>query len=281
MSRFSALHFAVLCLIGCVGCNGLFYFPSDRVYSIPRAKYRNVTFASEGGVRLHGWFFPPQTKTTPRGTIIQFHGNAENLTSHHRSLLWVTRYGYSLFVFDYRGYGRSSGTPTRAGLRADALAAIAWTLEQAPVGSAQPDLILYGQSLGGAVLLGAFGAIPERARIRALVIENSFHSYEEVAASVLWRSPILFPLTGLAYALVTEDDALAINVSSVSPIPLLIIHDRYDHVIPWRFGATLHELARPPKSFWLLERGGHSRAMNFPDVRGALLSWLDAADGTR
>jgi len=276
MSRL-ALASCLALVLGASSCNRLFYFPSDRLYSVPRAEHRDVLFRTADGVELHAWYFPPRGGAKPRGTFVQFHGNAGNLTSHHRSLVWVTEHDYALFSFDYRGYGRSGGAPTRAGVHLDALAAIDWTLERAPGGGAPRDVVLYGQSLGGAVLLRAFDDVRERARVRAVIIESSFHSYEEVAASVLWRHPLLAPFTGFGFALVSDAYSPAASVARVSPIPLLVLHDVYDPVVPWRFGAAIHGLGRAPKTFWVTHRGGHAQSAEDLDLRRALLAWIEAA----
>jgi predicted alpha/beta-fold hydrolase len=264
-----------LMLAGVPGCNNLFYFPARRAFSIPSEPHRDVLFRTSDDVELHGWLFPSADRTRPRGTFVHFHGNAGNITSHYRALSWVTRQGWALFTFDYRGYGRSGWHPTPEGTIRDAVAALGWSNRNLPQGEHARDLVLYGQSLGGAVLLRALDEVPVRSRFRAVVIEGSFHSYEEIAASVLYRHPILSPLTGLGYALVSDRYAPSASVARVSPIPLLVIHDRYDPVVPAAFGAALYELGRAPKTFWVTHRGGHIRALDDLDVRDALLAWLE------
>jgi predicted alpha/beta-fold hydrolase len=271
----------VLALSTLASCNGFFYFPSRRAYSAPAEPHRDVLFRTSDGVELHGWFFPPAERAPPKGTFVHFHGNAGNITSHYRGLSWVTKQGFSLFTFDYRGYGRSGWYPTPEGTIRDAVAALGWAFEHAPQGERARDLVLYGQSLGGAVLLRALDEVETRSRIRAVVVEGSFHSYEEIAASVLYRHPILAPLTGLGYALVSDAYAPAASVARVSPIPLLVIHDRFDPVVPAAFGAALYDLGRPPKTFWVTHRGGHIRALEDLDLREALLHWLEHPPSTK
>jgi uncharacterized protein len=255
-------------------CNGFFYFPSRRAYSIPPEPHRDVLFRTSDGVELHGWLFPAAGRARPRGTFVHFHGNAGNITSHYRALSWVTREGWALFTFDYRGYGRSGWYPTTEGTIRDAEAALGYA-NRLPQGEHAKDLVLYGQSLGGAVLLRGLDEVPARSRFRAVVIEASFHSYEEIAASVLYNHPFLAPLTGLGYALISDEYAPAASVARVSPIPLLVIHDRYDRVVPPAFGAAIYELGREPKTFWVTQRGGHVRALEDHDLRDVLLSFLE------
>lgn len=271
MSRALLLVLFALCLSA---CNGLFYFPSQRVYSVPRAEHEDVTLRTADGVELHAWYFPPVSGRTPLATVVQFHGNAGNVSSHHRSLSWLVHEDYALFTFDYRGFGRSGGHPSRRGLHLDALAALDWALVRAPRGSAGADVVLYGQSLGGAVLLRALAEIEARERIRAVVIESSFHSYQEAAAAVFYRQPLLYPFTGFAYALTNDDLSPSGYIERVAPIPLLVLHDVFDEVVSWRQGAAIYRQARSPKTFWVTHRGGHIQAMQDLDLRRAFLLWL-------
>jgi uncharacterized protein len=276
MGRLRFLASLLSLALGATGCNGLVYFPSRHLYGVPRAEYRDVVLESKDGVGIHGWYFPPANREPPRATIVQFHGNAGNISSHYRSLAWVVDHGYAFFTFDYRGYGRSGGVPTRRGVHLDALAALDWALSDAPPGTLARDVVLYGQSLGGAVLLRALADVEDRRRVRAVVIESSFASYQEAAAGVLYRTPVLVPFTGFAYALTNDDLAPAAYVAGVSPIPLLVIHDVFDDVVSFRHGASLYRLGAAPKRFWVTHRGGHVRSTEDLDLRRALLAWLEA-----
>jgi fermentation-respiration switch protein FrsA (DUF1100 family) len=274
MTKALDLALLVALALGVSACNGLFYFPSQRVYSVPRAEHRDIVLRAADGVELHAWYFPPANGGRPLATVVQFHGNAGNISSHHRSLSWIVHEGYALFTFDYRGFGSSAGRPSRPGLHLDALAVLEWALEEAPSGARPRDVVLYGQSLGGAVLLRALAEVSDRNRIRAVVVESSFHSYQEAAAGVFYRQPLLSAFTGFAYALTNDDYSPSAHVQSVSPIPLLVIHDVFDHVVSWRQGAAIYRLAEQPKKFWVTHRGGHLRAMDDLDLRRAFLLWL-------
>jgi fermentation-respiration switch protein FrsA (DUF1100 family) len=266
--------FALLASVGVssAGCSGFFYFPERRALGEPRQPFREVRIPTRDGLTLSGWFFPAQGAA--RGTIVQFHGNAGNVTSHFRQLAWVTRYGYSLLTFDYRGYGQSPGEPSQRGLELDALAAIDFA-ERLPRASTGQDLVLYGQSLGGAVLLHAYASVRERSRIRVLVVESTFHSYSEAAASVCWRTPLLFPFTGFAYAWVSDAYAPASTIGAVAPTPLLVIHGDHDDVVPVAFGYAIYRLAREPRELWIVPGGGHVEAMRRVDYRARLIDYLE------
>jgi fermentation-respiration switch protein FrsA (DUF1100 family) len=204
---------------------------------------------------------------------VQFHGNAGNVTSHFRQFAWAPRQGYAVLCFDYRGYGRSPGVPSAEGLEADALSAIHYA-QHLPQELSGGKLVLYGQSLGGAVLLRAHGRLADRRGIGAMVIEGSFHSYEDAAAAVLYRHALLLPLTGFAYATISDRYDPAPFVASVSPTPLLVIHGTRDPIIAPAFGRLLFELAREPRELWLIEGGGHVDALARPAVRARLLRYF-------
>ncbi len=256
------------------GCTGLFYYPSREVYSLRPSNADDVAFRASDGVLLHGWVLHAEGGD-PRATVVHFHGNAGNLTGHVRQLAWITRHGYDLFEFDYRGYGTSEGAPNPEGVNRDAVAAIEYAnRELAP--RSHMRLVAYGQSLGGAVMLRALGDTGTRNLI-AVIVESSFNSYQEEAASLLYRTPILFPFFGLAYTLVSDRYAPAPCVAAISPVPLLIIHGDEDPIVDVRFGRVLYELARDPKELWIVPGGGHIDALTVDGgaYRQRLLAYLD------
>src|SRR5262249_10423890 len=133
--------------------------------------HEDAWFQSQDGTRLHGWFCPAQN---PRAVVLYTHGNAGNVAG----LKWTARLlqeklRVSVLVFDYRGYGRSAGTPSEEGILADARAARRWLA--ARTGVAERDLVLLGRSLGGAVAVD----LAARDGARGLILENTFTSMTE------------------------------------------------------------------------------------------------------
>jgi len=84
--------------------------------------YQGVRFSADDGVELYGWFLPAKDRAS--GTILQLHGNAENISTHFASVAWLPAQGFNVFVFDYRGYGASEGVPTLEGAQKDIDAAM-------------------------------------------------------------------------------------------------------------------------------------------------------------
>ena len=274
----------ILLFLNSTGCSHLVYHPSDLMFlSNPKAveKLREeVVFKSLDGTKLTGWFF--KTKITPcKGTVIQFHGNAENLTSHFMSIYWMVEQGYDFFAFDYRGYGISEGEPNQKGLNQDAVAAIRYILKrQEPVAAGVHDIVLYGQSLGGAVLMRAYADVTpeEKTRVKALVIESSFDSYHGIASDILSRSFLTWLFQPLGYVLVSNEYGPADSIPKISPTPLFVMHGDQDKVIPLRFGKKIFEEAHEPKHFLLVPGAGHIACMGVEKgkYRPELLKFLDA-----
>ncbi len=224
---------------------------------------KQVHFTSQDGTVLYAWLFQARgEKNPPLGTIIQFHGNAENMSSHYLSLAWLTEQGYQLVAFDYRGYGRSEGDPSQKGTYLDALAAlnVAWDFHQQ---NHAKRFIVFGQSLGGAIATRALQDFPEKDHVDLLVLDSTFTSYKSVARRKLASFWLTWPFSPLGNVLISDEynaeEALKQNRSR-----MLIIHDRNDPVMPFSCGEDSYKLATAQKEFWELNQGEHIAAFSDP-----------------
>jgi len=256
----SMLLFVLALSLPCQGCvSGMFYQPDRQVYDTPDRhglKYEEVTFRSKDGTLLSGWFIPATGRS--RGTVIHFHGNAQNMTSHFGFVSWLPAQGFNLFVFDYRGYGKSGGSPNRRGVFEDSLAALDYLAGRPDV--ERDRLLVLGQSLGGANAIAAIGSRP-LAGIRAVAIDSAFASYRGIVRDKIAAMPLLSLLrTPLAHLLINDELSPDEVIANIAPTPLLIIHGTADPVIPYSHGQRLFELAHEPKQFWTIEGGDHTEA---------------------
>lgn len=237
---------------------GVFLFQSRLVYfphigrefsATPRdagLDYEEVRLNTADGEGLHAWFVPtPQ----PRGTVLLFHGNAGNISHRLDYLLMLHRLGYSSFIFDYRGYGKSSGSPSEPGTYRDAEAA--WRYLTVTRNIEPRRIALLGESLGGAVAAW----LASRQQPGALVLASAFTSVPDMGADVYPLLPVRL-LSRFGY----NTRAYLKNVET----PLLIAHSREDEIIPYRHGQALFEAAREPKTF-LEMRGGHNDSFLFSE----------------
>jgi len=256
-------------------CTSFFFKPGKEFVSNPEVQAlapRDVFFRSSDGTKLHGWFFRGQGERH-RGTILVCHGNVENLSTHVKLDLYLIRGGYDLFIFDYRGYGRSEGETTIGGIHRDAEAALE-TLLGMP-GMEQERVIVYGKSLGAAVSIHLAATTPNRDRIKALVVESAFADYrmkarEEIVHNYGWV--VQYPLS----LFVNNDYSPLKFIAKVSPIPVLILHGDQDKIVPVEHGRLLFAEAREPKEYWELPGLGHVKSWTDEGTRKRLLAWLAA-----
>ena len=224
--------------------DSLIYFPSpypDGDWEPGGLDFEDAYFPSADGTRLHGWYV---AHSDPRAVVLFCHGNAGNLSHRAATAEILNRLvGVSLLVFDYRGYGRSDGAPNEAGILADARAARAWLARRA--GIAESEIVLMGESVGGAVavdLAAAEGA-------RAIVLESTFTSIPDVAAHH-------YPWFPVRYVLRTRFDSLA-KIPRYRG-PLLQSHGDADTIVPYALGRQLFEAANEPKRFLTIPGGDHN-----------------------
>jgi fermentation-respiration switch protein FrsA (DUF1100 family) len=276
MKRFLELIiFLMGCTISCqAGFDSLFYSPDNRVYATPAQDgfaYEEIEFNSADGTKLSGWFIP--AKGSALGTVIHYHGNAQNMTAHYSFVSWLPANGFNLFVFDYRGYGKSEGKPDREGVYEDSVAALEYIKSRTDLD--QDKLIVFGQSIGGANALAVVGQ-NRFDGIAGIVSDSAFSAYKRVACDHAgWLKPFAFCLIG--NKLSPEK-----YVSNIAPVPLLIIHGTKDSVVPYKHAVTLFEKGSEPKKLWTIEGGGHtsalgpSRAIYAPRLHALFVKWVNA-----
>ncbi|MBJ6726525.1 alpha/beta hydrolase [Geomonas sp. Red875] len=260
MFKYLLLMMGLPLLLTCQGCVGrLFYYPDSNVYQTPAnfgLRYDSVTFPSTDGNILSGWFVPAVGPA--KGTVIHYHGNAQNMTAHFSFVSWLPAEGFNVFVFDYRGYGKSTGHPDRKGVFEDSVAAARYVATRKDV---DPErLLIFGQSLGGANAIAAAGSGQLRG-IRAVAIESAFSSSRSIVREKIGLIPVLSLLKWpLSYLLIGDSYSAIAAVDKISPVPLLLIYETRDPVIPISEGRKLFDKAKQPKEFWTLEAKSHAGA---------------------
>jgi fermentation-respiration switch protein FrsA (DUF1100 family) len=222
--------------------------------------FEDAWFRAEDGTRLHGWYCPCDK---PRAIVLFAHGNAGNL-SHRSSRMryFQKELRVAVFIFDYRGYGRSAGVPTVEGILQDGRAARAWLARRAAVKASQ--IVLVGRSLGGAVVVQLAAESPAR----ALVLESTFSSFKEVAAHHFPRLAWLVPDNKLNSA------AQIMRYKG----PLLQSHGDRDGTVPYALGLKLFHAASEPKWFVTIRGGDHNDPQS-AEYYKQLDRFLDALPG--
>jgi uncharacterized protein len=215
------------------------YYPSRSLEADPSSvglRFRDVTFTAADGVRLHGWLIPGRTATT----LLYSHGNGGNIAGRVSiARLLAERLGVGVFMYDYRGYGRSEGEPSEAGLVRDAIAARDALLRE---GVAPEHIVYFGRSLGSAVTVDLALAHPPR----GVVLESPLASVRAMANTVL---------PGAGYLFHTRWDTVA-KIPRLRA-PLLVLHGDADETIPYAQGRAVFDAAPEPKTFFMIRGGRH------------------------
>ena len=223
--------------------NFFVFYPDRSFESIPAdwgLTYEDVSFEAADGTRLHGWFFPVPGKAP---TILFSHGNAGNISHRIDNVKNLLGYGLQVFIYDYRGYGKSKGTPSEGGIYQDGLAAYDYLINQRKI---SPEKIIpFGRSLGAAVAI----EISKKRDVRSLIIESAFTSTKDMAKS-MFLFMILSPFVPPNYNNLKKIEEIT--------VPKLIIHGENDGLVPFSMGKRLYHAASAPKYFFPIQGAGHN-----------------------
>lgn len=257
------LVYGGICLLAFLLQDKLLYFPTAELAVDPGAaglKFEDVELEIEGAeTRVHAWFVP---HPAPRGTVIWCHGNAGNISHRVSEVQRLHGLRLQTLIFDYPGYGKSTGSPSEPALYAAAERCWAHLVEERGIAAAR--IVIWGRSLGGTVAVD----LASRHRAAALIVESSMTSVLDVARRHYFWLPV---------SLLLRSRFEAVRKIGDISIPKLCVHSPQDEVVPYELGRLLFDTASEPKEF-LEVRGGHN------DERGAryssgILRFLDRVLG--
>ncbi len=200
----------------------------------------DIYFDTSDDVRLHGWLVQSDTAVA---TVLWCHGNAGNISDRLDNLARLAETPLNVFIFDYRGYGRSTGVPAESGVYLDAEAAYDYLISERRVKPSR--LIIFGRSLGGAV---AADLATKRASA-GLVLESTFTSAADMAKG-------LIPFVPLDWIIKTKFETE--RKVPLIQVPVLAIHGDADEIVPFDLGKKVFDTANQPKSFYTIKGAGHN-----------------------
>lgn len=233
----------LLVLLGMTFIESRIVYPAPRVERSdwqPKGDQEEVQFTSADGTRLHGWFYD---HPDPKWVVLYCHGNGEQVADNHELMqLLRERLDAAVFIFDYRGYGKSEGKPFEAGIVADGLAAQRWLSDR--TGHTTDRVVVVGRSIGG----GVATAIAAEQGAGALILQSTFTRLTDAAAE-------RFPWLPVQLVMRNRYDSL--DRLSRYDGPLLISHGTTDEVIPYEHGQQLFE-SSPSKKKQFLELAGRT-----------------------
>jgi fermentation-respiration switch protein FrsA (DUF1100 family) len=219
------------------------YVPDRDVNSTPLdggMPFENLHLPASNGETIHAWHIPAKNET--RSTIIFCHGNGGNIGGRIGSLQVFHNMGFNVIIFEYQGYGDSTGETTEKNTYDDAMTAWNYLIKGKAL---QPeDIIIFGRSLGGAVAI----QLAEQVQPKLLVTESTFSSAPDMAARMF---PFLPSKILCRYKYNSAERIKNIHC------PVIIAHGPEDNTVPYAFGKRIFDAANEPKHFVDLE-GGHN-----------------------
>lgn len=221
----------------------MLFFPSREILETPRQAgltHRELEFSTDDGEQLHGWWI--ESRAGRLGHVLLFHGNAGNVGDRVLHAELLTAAGFDVLLFDYRGYGRSSGKPSEEGTYSDARAALACLREQP--GADPARVFLLGESLGGAIAVDVALNDPPA----GLILLSTFTGVRQMAR-------VHYPF--LPARLVPDAYPTLRRIRELRA-PLLVLHGERDDIVPLSQGRELFEAAPGPKRMHVFPGVGHN-----------------------
>ena len=240
-----------------VAQRSLMYHP-ERLRTPPEAAglfdAQEIVLDTADGEKVIVWYVPPKPG---KPLVLYFHGNGGALRYRADRFRALAEDGTGLVALSYRGYGGSTGSPSEAGLIADAEAAYAFAAARMP----PQRIVVFGESLGSGVAV----ALAATHRIGGLVLEAPFTSAADIGAAAYWFLPV---------RLLMKDPFLSDERIGKVTAPLLVLHGVRDGVVPIGHGERLFSLANEPKRFLPFAEGSHSDLDRYGALE-AVRSFLD------
>jgi fermentation-respiration switch protein FrsA (DUF1100 family) len=218
------------------------YYPERPYFEEPKRlglSYRDIWLTTKDQTRIHGWLIGDGNE---KPVVLFFHGNAGNISHRLDRIKRLEELPLRFLLLDYRGYGQSEGKPTEEGLYEDALAAYEFLIEEEGLSSDQ--IILFGESLGGAVAID----LASKKDVAGIILEATFTTLRELANEI-------FPV--LPTALVSDQYTSILKVPKIDT-PILFVHGTRDEIVPFKMGETLFKAAKGNKDFWEVQNAGHN-----------------------
>jgi len=200
----------------------------------------DCTFEAADGVTLHGWYLQQDSAAA---TLLWCHGNAGNISDRLDNMARLAKLPLNIFIFDYRGYGKSQGSPNEQGVYLDAVAAYDYLTGEKGVNPS--GLFIFGRSLGGAVAVD----LAAKRDCAGLILESTFSSGTDMARSMFGFIPV---------HLVTQIKFDSISKIRNIHVPILFLHGTRDRTVPFKLGKKLFEAANEPKEFYEIAGADHN-----------------------
>jgi fermentation-respiration switch protein FrsA (DUF1100 family) len=254
-------------------CSGLLYFkqneliyprafPPDARTNVPRppqfglTDYEELLIPTPDGESLSAFYLRPNRQHARNVTILMFHGNAGNIGYRLPiAKILVNDLRCNVLMLQYRGYGLSTGNPNEKGLMIDAQTGLDYIRQRSELRGTQ--VVIYGQSIGGAVAIGLASRNQKQGDIAGVVLENTFTSIRKLIPSAFPPARFLAPL---CHQIWPSEETLP----TITSIPFLFLSGLKDEIVPASHMARLYKICKAPKVWRELPNGSHNDTVAEP-----------------
>ncbi|MBN4073998.1 alpha/beta fold hydrolase [bacterium AH-315-E10] len=228
---------------------------------------------SENGSQLHGWFIPATSKKA-KGTVLHFHGNAENMGNHLTQTAWLCKKGYNVMTMDYQGYGKSEGRPSQISTVKDCFAAIDYVQKRRDVDPAR--VFIFGQSLGACLAITTIGKYGVRG-LRGIIVEAPFYSYTAIIRDKINALPLGFIYKWpLSYLLILNIYSPSQYVDKIDDTKILFLHGLDDKTVDVKHSRWLYDKTTCRKELVEIKGARHLEAVSlYGNGRQIILRFMD------
>jgi len=270
------------------GCTQFFFQPLKQHLASPEQyeiNYEDIYFEGEAG-KLHGWWFPSQqavaqpgiqpvmsstrssTRLSTRATVLFLHGNGENISTHAGLIYWLTEYQYDVFIFDYRGYGKSEGSAQLAGVLNDISSARRYVESR----KGTKKLFVVGHSLGAS--LAVTNMAMDKASVDGMILVSPFSDFKKITREMMSKSWITWAFQWPISLTINDEYNPLEFVAKLPSVPKLFVYSESDPVISPQHVQRLYAKAEKPKS---IERvnGGHNSVFAQTENQQMILNYLN------
>ena len=266
----------VLLIIALQSCTAAVFQPTHQFYYSPENTLKmtpdHFDIKITDNVSLHAWRFKAKDQK-PKAVVVQFHGNAENISSHYLSVTWLLNYGYDVFTFDYRGYGMSTGIPSFPQVVTDGDKVMQFV--QDLYKDQNLPIIVYGQSLGS--LIAANVVKTSKVKVDQVVFEGGMYSLNQVSANILSKRWFTWPFQPMGYVLMSHRYNFKKSMDDYPKVPTLLLHSKKDPIISPKQSQRMYDKLTESKCLILVDEPAHINIGNIDKgkYRSRILDFLE------
>lgn len=242
-------------------CQSWFYRPSKEIFFDPRVfghQFQEVKIEIPWEGHLHGWKLishQESNRNPAQGTILYFHEGTKNISYHFNQMAWLTKKNQNLFMIDYQGFGKSSGSADPEKMVENTIRSLNYVKHRQT-----GKFIVYCQSTAGLICLKAIAKWKYAKEIDLLVLDSAYASYKELGKYYLSRSWMTNWMKHIVAFFISGDDAT--DIVSKIRVPTLVIHSLKNSSVPYELGEYIYDNLNTKKKLWKIQRAHHLETFN-------------------